>query len=93
MLKKAHKIWRSRYFWAVLGIVLEFVQLLAVFTLRAETAGRIQVTMESVGLPKATAEIPVIKQTVIRRLRAALVAENQAAKKLMIVNTQRFVIY
>lgn len=32
-IKKAHKILRSRYFWGVLGIALELVQLLAVFML------------------------------------------------------------
>ena len=36
MLKKAHKILRSRYLWAVFVIVLEFAQLLAVFTLLFE---------------------------------------------------------
>lgn len=36
MLKKAHKILRSRYLWAIFVIVLEFAQLLAVFTLLFE---------------------------------------------------------
>lgn len=36
MLKKAHKILCSRYLWAVFVIVLEFAQLLAVFTLLFE---------------------------------------------------------
>lgn len=36
MLKKAHKILRSRYLWAVFVIVLEFAQLLAVFMLLFE---------------------------------------------------------
>ena len=33
---KIHKILHSRYFWAVLGIILSFVQLLVVFILLYE---------------------------------------------------------
>lgn len=36
LFKKIHKVFRSRYFWGVLGIVLELAQLLAVFTLLFE---------------------------------------------------------
>lgn len=35
-VKKIHKIFRSRYFWGVLGIILELAQLLTVFTLLYE---------------------------------------------------------
>lgn len=35
-LKRIHKVFRSRYFWGVLGIGLELAQLLAVFTLLYE---------------------------------------------------------
>ena len=34
--KRIHKVFRSRYFWGVLGIALELAQLLAVFTLLFE---------------------------------------------------------
>lgn len=36
LIKRIHKIFRSRYFWGILGIVLELAQLLAVFTLLYE---------------------------------------------------------
>lgn len=35
-LKRIHKVLRSRYFWGILGIVLELAQLLVVFTLLYE---------------------------------------------------------